>query len=66
MNDQIKARGWLWDRSEKFTQWVAYKCLDCGLEYTYPHNHIIRECKDCNSDRIVKTGYVRRVKGMRE
>lgn len=66
MNNQIKARGWIWDRSENFTQWKLYKCMRCGYEYTYPHNHVVRACRRCKSVNTVSIAYVRRVKQVQE
>lgn len=62
MNDQIKARGWLWVRSEKPTQWVEVECYYCEETMTYPSNaHQKTYCKVCGGANLLK-GYVRKVR----
>ena len=62
MNDQIKARGWLWNRSDKPTQWVEVECYYCENITTYPSNAYQKTyCKVCRGANLFK-GYVRKVK----
>ncbi|MBR0576771.1 hypothetical protein KCG48_10545 [Proteiniclasticum sp. BAD-10] len=35
MPEVIIARGWIWERSENETQWVALRCDMCGKIMTY-------------------------------
>lgn len=66
MNDQIKVRGWMWDRSEKPTQWVALRCLTCGDIMTYPARTTDgRRCNKCESGNVILEGYVRKVREIR-
>lgn len=63
MNDQIKARGWLWERSEKPTQWLALRCQHCGHIETYPVNTSDGKCcPRCESGLYVAIGYVRKAR----
>lgn len=61
MNNQIKARGWLWDRSEKPTQWLAYECVKCGKTFIYPRLKFKRNCAGCNAT-MMPYGYVRKAR----
>lgn len=59
---QIKDRGWMWDTSEKPTQWVAYYCYNCREVSVYPSNYTPDICKECYKAPLAKSGYVRKVK----
>lgn len=61
MNDQIKARGWLWDKSKEHTQWLAWRCLECGNILIYPTNIIKKDCIHCEG-KLIPHSYVRKVK----
>lgn len=36
--NEIKDRGWIWEITDKHTQWLAVKCLDCEAVHVYSSN----------------------------
>lgn len=62
MNNQITARGWIWERSDRPTPWIGFKCSRCGSVMTYPNNASDgTKCKSCRAANV-PIGYFRKVK----
>ncbi len=64
---KIIARGWEFEFTEKPTQWVAYKCRNCGYIETYPSNRCDGyRCPSCDGGPYVRIGYLHKIKELKK
>lgn len=67
MTEEIKARGWIWVKSDKPTAWVTYECISCRQVHTYPAKIFdLLRCPNCGVRPYFPIGYVRKVKEVKE
>ncbi|MFH5834568.1 hypothetical protein ACHAL6_00660 [Proteiniclasticum sp. C24MP] len=61
-NEQIKARGWLWEKSEIKSAWNKCWCAGCNIISIMPSNVAdLKRCPSCGR-KMFKGEYVRKIK----